>query len=55
MSRRIPPEMLELARRSTLLDRAVSASDVADQVVAFCRTDSATGQVLPVDGGIFPR
>jgi 3-oxoacyl-[acyl-carrier protein] reductase len=47
--------MLEAIRRSTLLGRAVSASDVADQVVAFCRTDSATGQVVAVDGGIFPR
>ena len=55
MSRRIPPEMLEAIRRSTLLGRAVSASDIADQVVAFCRTDSATRQVVAVDGGIFPR
>ena len=55
MSRRIPPETLEAVRRGTAFGRGVSASDVADQVVAFCRTDSATGQVLPVDGGIFPR
>jgi 3-oxoacyl-[acyl-carrier protein] reductase len=27
--------------------------DVADQVVAFCRTDSVTGQVLNVDAGVF--
>jgi 3-oxoacyl-[acyl-carrier protein] reductase len=55
MFRRIPPEMVEAARRSTLLDRGVRASDVADQTVAFCRTDSTTGQVLAVDGGIFSR
>jgi 3-oxoacyl-[acyl-carrier protein] reductase len=53
--RRIPPEMVQAARRSTLLGRGVSASDVAGQTVAFCRTDSATGQVLAVDGGIFSR
>ena len=48
MFRRIPPEIVEAARRSTLLDRGVSASDVADQPVAFRRTDSATEQVLAV-------
>ena len=55
MFRRIPPEMVQAARRSTLMGRGVSASDVAGQTVAFCRTDSATGQVLAVDGGIFSR
>ena len=49
--------VLDLARPSSAVSpgRAVSASDVADQVVAFCRTDSATGQVVAVDGGIVPR
>jgi len=27
--------------------------DVADQLVAFCRSDSVTGQVLNIDAGVF--
>jgi hypothetical protein len=26
--------------------------DIAQQVVAFCRADSVTGQVLVIDGGM---
>jgi len=29
------------------------AADAADQVAAFCRSDSVTGQVLNIDGGVF--
>ena len=32
---------------------ALTPEDLADQVVAFCRSDSVTGQVLPIDGGLF--
>lgn len=39
-----------LTRRLPTLD------DVADQVVAFCRTDSTTGQTVAIDGGtVFMR
>ena len=41
------------ARQRAVLKRAASVEDVADQVVAFCRTDSVTGQVLNVDAGGF--
>jgi 3-oxoacyl-[acyl-carrier protein] reductase len=36
-----------------VLKRAARVEDVADQVVAFCRSDSVTGQVLNVDAGVF--
>jgi len=36
-----------------VLRRAASVDDVADQVVAFCRSDSVTGQVLNIDAGVF--
>lgn len=55
MAGRLPQSVVELAHRNALLQRSATTADIADQVVAFCRTDSITGQVLPVDGGIFPR
>lgn len=55
MAQRLPASVVELARRNAVLQRSATTADIADQVVAFCRTDSITGQVLPVDGGIFPR
>jgi 3-oxoacyl-[acyl-carrier protein] reductase len=55
MARRLPPQVLDMARRSAVLGRAASLEDLADQVLTFCRTDSATGQVVPVDGGFFPH
>jgi hypothetical protein len=34
-----------------VLHRGATVEDVAEQVVTFCRSDSTTGQVLPVDAG----
>jgi NAD(P)-dependent dehydrogenase (short-subunit alcohol dehydrogenase family) len=43
-----------VAGGSGLLGTAIArAHDVADQVVAFCRSDSVTGQVLNIDAGVF--
>ena len=53
MTSRLRPETAEGARQRAVLKRAASVEDVADQVVAFCRTDSVTGQVLNVDAGVF--
>ena len=39
------------SRDGALLKRAADKDDVADQVVAFCRTDSITGQTLAIDAG----
>ncbi|MFK0111979.1 SDR family NAD(P)-dependent oxidoreductase [Streptomyces sp. NPDC091217] len=49
----LPPTHVEGYRHRALLGRAATREDIADAVLAFCRTESVTGQVLPVDGGIF--
>jgi 3-oxoacyl-[acyl-carrier protein] reductase len=41
------------ALQRAVLKRAVSVEDVADQVLAFCRSDSVTGQTLNIDAGVF--
>jgi 3-oxoacyl-[acyl-carrier protein] reductase len=53
MTSRLRPETAEGARQRAALRRAASVEDVADQVVTFCRSDSVTGQVLNIDGGVF--
>ena len=53
MTSRLRPEVAEGARQRAVLRRAASVEDVADQVVAFCRSDSVTGQVLNIDAGVF--
>jgi len=53
MTSRLRPEVAEGARQRAVLRRAARVEDVADQVVAFCRSDSVTGQVLNVDAGVF--
>ena len=52
IAQRLPPEIVDLARQRAVLRRAATTSDLADQVVAFCRSDSVTGQVLVIDGGV---
>lgn len=52
MAQRLPPEMTAAIRQRAVLQRTASADDVADQVVAFCRADTVTGQVLTIDAGI---
>jgi NAD(P)-dependent dehydrogenase (short-subunit alcohol dehydrogenase family) len=52
MAARIPPEVVEWARRTAVLGRAASPEDIARQVVTFCQADSVTGQVLTIDGGV---
>jgi 3-oxoacyl-[acyl-carrier protein] reductase len=53
MTSRLRPEVAEGARQRAVLRRAASVEDVADQVAAFCRSDSVTGQVLNIDAGVF--
>jgi 3-oxoacyl-[acyl-carrier protein] reductase len=52
MAQRLPEEMAQLARRLAVLGRTASVKDIAEQVVAFCRAESITGQALVVDGGM---
>jgi 3-oxoacyl-[acyl-carrier protein] reductase len=47
------PAYKERAKDSALLKRAADKDDVANQVVAFCQTDSITGQTLVIDAGRF--
>ena len=47
----LDPVYRELAKDGTLLKRAADKDDIAQQVVAFCRTDSVTGQTLVIDSG----
>ena len=53
MTSRLRPEVVEGARQRAILKRAASVEDVADQVLAFCRSDSVTGQRLNIDAGVF--
>ena len=55
IAQRLPLPLLEAVRKMPVAGHAASLEDLADQVIAFCRTDSVTGQFLAMDGGIFPR
>jgi 3-oxoacyl-[acyl-carrier protein] reductase len=52
MAKRLPTEVVESTRRLAVLQRSTAIEDVAAQVVAFCRADSVTGQVLNIDAGV---
>jgi 3-oxoacyl-[acyl-carrier protein] reductase len=52
LAKRLPEAVADGARRQAVLGRTASIDDIADQVVAFCRADSVTGQCLVVDGGM---
>jgi 3-oxoacyl-[acyl-carrier protein] reductase len=51
MAKRIPPPLVEAVLERALLRKGASADDIAEQVVTFCRTDTTTGQVIPIDSG----
>jgi 3-oxoacyl-[acyl-carrier protein] reductase len=51
MSARVPEEVKQRSRSLAVLGRTGSAQDIAEQVLAFCRADTITGQVVVVDGG----
>ena len=51
MTKNLDPEYRARASKNSLLQRAADKDDVARQVVAFCSTDSITGQTLVVDAG----
>jgi 3-oxoacyl-[acyl-carrier protein] reductase len=52
MARRLPEKVADGARRQAVLGQTASSTDIAAQVVAFCRADSVTGQNLVIDGGM---
>jgi 3-oxoacyl-[acyl-carrier protein] reductase len=49
----LDPAYQEQAKAGSLLQRAADKDDIADQVVALCRTNSITGQTLGIDAGRF--
>ena len=49
----LDPAFRERAAKGSLLKRPADKDDIADQVVALCRTNSITGQTLVVDSGRF--
>jgi NAD(P)-dependent dehydrogenase (short-subunit alcohol dehydrogenase family) len=49
----LDPDFQEQAKRGALLKQAADKDDIADQVVALCRTNSITGQTLVIDAGRF--
>lgn len=51
MTANLDPQYVERAKASVLIQAPVAKEDVADQVVAFARTDSITGQCVAIDGG----
>lgn len=51
MTNNLDPAYAQNARDTVLLRRAAAKEDVADQVVAFARTDSTTGQTVVIDAG----
>ena len=53
MTSRLRPDIVSGALQRAVLHRKVTVEDVAAQVVAFCRNDSVTGQVLNIDAGVF--
>ena len=51
MSKALPPERYKQLLGQTALKREASPEDIAKQVLAFCQSDSTTGQVVAVDSG----
>jgi 3-oxoacyl-[acyl-carrier protein] reductase len=52
MTVKLTPEFIEETRRASVLHRSAKLEDVADQMVAFARSDTITGQTLAIDGGV---
>ena len=52
MAKNLPEEIAEYARNQSVLGRVGSAEDIAEQTVTFCKSESITGQLMVVDGGM---
>jgi 3-oxoacyl-[acyl-carrier protein] reductase len=53
MTSRLRPEQVQGALQRAVLKRAATVEDVADQVLAFCKSDSVSGQTVNIDAGVF--
>lgn len=52
MQARIPAKVAAGVRRAAVLSRSAEPQEIAEMVVSMCRSDSISGQVLGVDGGV---
>ncbi len=52
MSARVGPQAIAALKDRAILKCTTDLEDVAQQVVAFCRADSISGQTQVIDGGI---
>ncbi len=52
MTGRLDPKQVETTIKTSALQKPVERDDVAQQILAFCRSDSTTGQVLVLDSGV---
>ena len=52
MTSRLAPELVARTTKAAALQKPVDRDDVAQQILAFCRSDSTTGQVLVLDSGV---
>ncbi len=52
MFARVPPARVAAVKEQAALKRTTSCEDVARQVIAFCQSDSVTGQTQVIDSGV---
>jgi 3-oxoacyl-[acyl-carrier protein] reductase len=52
MAKRLPEQVAQGARDQAVLGRVGDIEDIAKQTVMFCSSESITGQLLVVDGGM---
>jgi 3-oxoacyl-[acyl-carrier protein] reductase len=52
MTARLDSALVERTTKNAALQRPVERDDVAQQILAFCKSDSTTGQVLVLDSGV---
>lgn len=52
MTVNLSDQFIESTRQASVLGRSAKLEDVAAQIVAFARSDTITGQTLPVDAGV---
>jgi 3-oxoacyl-[acyl-carrier protein] reductase len=52
MSGGAPEAFVDSWKNQAILGRTTSLTDVATHVLAFCKSETVSGQVLIVDGGV---
>ena len=52
MFARVPPARVAAVKEQAVLKRTTDSEDVARQIIAFCQSDSVTGQTQVIDSGV---